>query len=162
MKQRSGKQSIAGLAALILLGVFAAGILTVLFTGARTYQRLVERDALSYDSRTCVQYLTAKVRQAPAPGSVVLSDFGDGDSLLICEQIEGAEYWTRIYCYDGWLMELFTAAGAGLEPQDGEKILPAQELTLECSGNLLRVAVLGEDGTCNTVLLNLRGEEVAP
>lgn len=163
MKQRSGKRSIAGLAALVLLGVFAAGILTVLLAGANTYQRLVERDAVSYDSRTCVQYLATKVRQAPAPGSVVLSEFGDGDSLLIREQIGGAEYWTQIYCYDGWLMELFTAANAGLAPEDGEKILPAEALLLERSGDLLQVDILSASDGRNTLMLSLRGGEgVAP
>ncbi len=163
MKQRSGKRSIAGMAALVLLGVFAAGILTVLLTGANGYRCLVERDAVSYDKRTCVQFLATKVRQAPAPGSVVLSAFGESDSLLIREQIGGAEYWTQIYCHDGWLMELFTVAGAGLAPEDGEKILPAEALELERSGDLLRMEVLGADGGRNAVLLNLRGGEgVAP
>ncbi len=163
MNDRSGKRSISGLAALVLLGVFAAGILTVLLTGADAYKRLTERDAVSYDRRTCVQYLTTKVRQAPAPGAVVLSDFGDGDSLLIRERIDGNEYWTQVYCYNGWMMELFTLADAGLAPEDGEKILPMQSLTMERSGTLLRLATVDAKGTESTVLLALRGgEEAAP
>ena len=161
MNNRSGKRSISGLAALILLGVFAAGILTVLLTGASAYKDLTERDAMSYDSRTCVQYLTTKVRQAPAPGAVVLSDFGDGDSLLIREEIDGNEYWTQIYCHNGWMMELFTLANAGLAPEDGEKILPVQSMNMERSGDLLQLDILDGNGTENTVLLTLRGGEGA-
>ena len=163
MERRSGKRSISGLAALILLGVFAAGILSVLLTGANAYKRLTERDAASYDSRTCVQYLANKVRQAPAPDSVVLSDFGEGDSLLVREQMNGCEYWTQVYCHDGWLMELFTAADAGLVPEDGEKILPAQHLAAQRSGDLLQIKIVDEHGTEHVVLLTLRGGEgVAP
>lgn len=161
MNDRSGKRPISGLAALILLGVFAVGILTVLLTGARAYKGLTGRDAVSYDSRTCVQYLTVKVRQAPAPDAVVLSNFGDGDSLLICEQIDGSEYWTQVYCHNGWMMELFTTANAGLAPEDGEKILPVQSLVMERSGNLLRLDIVDGNGTENTVLLTLRGGEGA-
>lgn len=161
MNERSGKRSISGLAALILLGVFAAGILTVLLTGARAYKGLTERDAVSYDSRTCVQYLANKVRQAPAPGAVVLSDFGEGDSLLIREQIGGNEYWTQVYCHNGWMMELFTTADAGLAPEDGEKILPVQSLAMERSGDLLRLEIVDQNGTENSVLLTLRGGEGA-
>jgi len=161
MELRSEKRSISGLAALILLGVFAAGILTVLLAGAKTYQSLTERDAVSYDIRTCAQYLTNKVRQAPAPDSVALSDFGDGDSLLIREQINGQEYQTQIYCHNGWIMELFTAADAGLSPEDGEKILPAQNLSIALSGSLLQLTVTGENNADTSVLLSLRGREGA-
>ena len=161
MNNRSGKRSISGLAALILLGVFAAGILTVLLTGASAYKGLTERDATSYDSRTCVQYLTTKVRQAPAPGAVVLSDFGDGDSLLIREEIDGNEYWTQIYCHNGWMMELFTLANAGLAPEDGDKILPVQSMNMERSGDLLQLDIVDGNDTENTVLLALRGGEGA-
>lgn len=157
MRDRSGKRSISGLAALLLLGVFAVGILAVLLSGARAYQRLTERDRLAYDSRTCVQYVATKVRQAPAPGAVVLSDFGDGDALLISEEIEGAQYWTQVYCYDGWLMELFTVADAGLAPEDGEKILQAQSLAVTQEGDLLRVEIVDGNGTRSAILLNLRG-----
>lgn len=161
MRERSGKRSISGLAALLLLGVFAVGILAVLLSGARAYQRLTERNRLAYDSRTCVQYVATKVRQAPAPGAVVLSDFGDGDGLIISEKIEGAEYWTQVYCHDGWLMELFTVADGGFAPEDGEKILQAQSLALTREGDLLRVEIVDGNGTETAILLNLRGGEGA-
>ena len=161
MSEHSGKPSISGLAALVLLLVFAVGILTVLLGGASAYQRLTERDARSYDSRTCMQYLATKVRQAPAPDCLVLSDFGEGDSLMICETVQGAEYRTQIYCCNGWLMELFTAADAGLAPEDGEKILPAESLSLRRSGDLLQVRVVDGNGTENVLMLALRGGEGA-
>lgn len=159
MKERSGKRSISGLAAMVLLGVFAAGILTVLLGGASAYQRLTARDAQTYDSRTCVQYLATKVRQAPAPDCVVLSDFGEEDSLLIRETINGAEYWTQVYYYDGWLMELFTAADAGLAPEDGERILPIQSFSADRSANLLQLQIVNANGTENAFALALRGGE---
>ena len=163
MNDRSGKRSISGLAALILLGVFAAGILTVLLTGARAYKGLTGRDAISHDSRTCVQYLTTKVRQAPAPDAVVLSNFGEGDSLLLRENIDGSEYWTRVYCHDGWMMELFTLANAGLAPEDGEKILPMEALSLSLDGVLLTAALRNPDGTEVTLTLTSRlCKEVLP
>ena len=161
MKERSGKRSISGLAAMVLLGVFAAAILTVLLSGASAYQRLTVRDAQTYDSRTCVQYLTTKVRQASAPDSLSLSDFGDGDSLLISETIDGMEYWTQVYCYDGWLKELFTVADAGLAPEDGEKILPVESLSATLTGNLLQLQIVDANGTENTFALALRGGEGA-
>lgn len=163
MKKHDRRQSISGLAALLSLGVFAVSLLAVLLCGAGVYGRLTQRDQLAYDSRTCVQYLTTKVRQAPTPDAVALSRFGDGDALIISEEIGGAEYWTRVYCYDGWLMELFTVADDGFAPEDGEQILPARELSLTREGTLLRVALVDGNGSQADFLLALRGgEEGAP
>lgn len=156
MKQNSGKNFISTLAAVMMLAVFAAGILSVLLAGAGAYKRLTDRDALSYDRRTCAQYLTSKVRQAADPGAMMLSEFGDGTALILCEEIDGAEFWTQVYCHKGWLMELFTAADAGFAPEDGEKILPAQSLEITRSGGLMVLNVVDDKGRESSVLVTLR------
>jgi len=161
MRERSRKQSISALAALLLLGVFAAGILSVLLSGAGAYRRLTQRDRLSYDSRTCLQYVSTKIRQAPSPACVELSYFGDGDSLVISEEIEGANYCTQVYCHDGWLMELFTVADGAFAPEDGEKIMPVESLHLSRVGSLLRAELVDGNGTERTIVLHLRGGEGA-
>lgn len=161
MRERSQKRSISGLAALLSLGVFAAGILAVLLCGGQVYQRLTERDRMAYDSRTCVQFVATKIRQASDPDGVELSSFGDGDCLLITEEIQGEEYWTRVYCHDGWLMELFTVASEGFAPQDGEKILQVQNFELSRNGDLLQVEITDGNGTESRILLALRGGEGA-
>lgn len=161
MKERIKRQSISGLAALLIFCVFAVGILSVLLSGAGAYRRLTERDQLSYDSRTCAQYVATKVRQAPAPGSILLSAFGDGDALVITQEVDGTEYWTRIYCYDGWLMELFTIANGDFRPEDGEKILEVQSLTLTQKDGLLCVTIVGGNGARVEQRLSLRGSEGA-
>ena len=157
MKERRGKKSISGIAALLLLAVFAAGILSVLLAGAGVYRRVSEQSAGSYDLRTCAQYLAGKVRQAP--GAVTCTAFGDGESLLIREEIGGEAYWTRIYCHDGWLMELFTAADAALAPEAGEKILPIRRLEVSDAGGSLRFSVTDGEGEAVSFLLTIRGGE---
>ena len=76
MRERSGKLSISGLAAALLLCVFALMILSVLLGGAGAYQRLTARGQESYDSRSCAQYVATKLRQAPSAESVELRSFG--------------------------------------------------------------------------------------
>ena len=159
MKELKRKNSVSGLAALLLLGIFAAGILVVLLSGASAYRRITQRDLLSYDTRTCTQYISTKVRQAPSPTSISLSAFGDGDALFIQESIEGAPYLTQIYCYQGWLMELFTADTGGFEPGDGEQIMPLQSLVLEQHDDLLSVQITDGNGCASAVLLHLRAEK---
>ena len=158
MKNRTKEKSISNLAALLLFCVFSAGILSVLLGGAGVYRRLTKRDQASYDSRTCAQYLATKVRQASAPDAVVLSEFGEGDALCILEEIDGEDYVTRVYCWDGWLMELFSIAGEGFAPEDGERILKISGIEIECKGEMLSVKTWGETGDVMEQKLFLRGE----
>lgn len=126
-------------AALLVLAVFAVGILSVLLSGAGVYERLSRRDSRAYESRTAVQYLATKVRQAEQFPRV--ETFGGADALVFCQQIGGREYMTRVYCHDGWLRELFTAADGQFLPEDGEKLLPMQTLSARMEGELLSITL---------------------
>ena len=147
--------------ALLLFGVFAACVLLVLLTGADAYRRLTERDQAAYDRRTCVQYVATRVRQADCAGGVSVSEFDGVPVLELHETIEGTDYVTLVYCYDGWLRELFAAADAGLDPEAGETVMEAQDLALSLEDGLLTVAVTDSRGMVNTLVLSLRGGEGA-
>ena len=161
MKESRQKQSISSLAALLLFAVFAVGILSVLLTGANAYRRLTERDRLQYDSRTCVNYVMTKLRQSPSPAAVSVTAFGDGDALLLREEIKGEEYLTRIYCHNGWMMELFTAEGGDFAPEDGEKLFAAGGMQLQLADGFLRAEIVDGNGQTNRFYLQLRGGEGA-
>lgn len=156
MRERSGKRSISGLAAALLLCVFALMILSVLLSGAGAYQRLTVRGEENYDSRSSAQYVATKLRQAPSAESVELRTFGGSDCLCITEEIDGAEYITRVYCHDGWIRELFTLAEGDFTPGDGEKILEAEALELNFENELIRVTVT--NGSRTEFFVSLRGE----
>ena len=158
MKNPNNARSLSALAALLTFALFAIGILSVLLGGANVYRRLNQRDQQSYDSRTCAQYITTKLRQAPAPDAVVIAPFGDGDALLITEIIEEGTYLTRVYCYNGWLMELFTVSDGEFAPEDGEKILPLQALSLSLDGSLISVSLTDPEGLSQQLTLHIRGK----
>ena len=153
MKEKSGK--ITDLLSVGVLAVFVVCALLVLLLGARVYGNLVEAGGETYCSRTASQYLTTRVRQT---GQVEVTDFEGCDALVIREEADGRIYLTRIYCYDGWLRELYAAESAQLHPADGEKILEAEELSLFLEDGLLRAEL---DGS-GLVLQPRVGREAAP
>ena len=157
MKNYTNERSLSALAALLTFALFAIGILSVLLGGANVYRRLTQRDQHSYDSRTCAQYIATKLRQAPSPGAVAIAPFGDGDSLFITETIGDSTYLTRIYCHTGWLMELFTVADGAFAPEDGEKILPLQSLSLSRDGTLISIHLTDPDNSSQLLTLHIRG-----
>lgn len=157
MRNQAKERSLSALAALLTFALFAIGILSVLLGGANVYRQLNQRDQKSYDRRTCAQYIATKLRQAPAPEAVAIAPFGDGDALLITETIKEDTYLTRVYCHNGWLMELFTISDGEFAPEDGEKILPLQELSLSLDGSLISVSLTDTDGLSQHLKLHIRG-----
>lgn len=149
MKQRK----ITDLLALLVFAVFALCILLVLLTGAGAYRNLVRQGQTQYHSRTALQYLSTRVRQAE---SVALEDFEGCEALACRERVGEKTYVTRVYCFDGWLRELFCAEMAQLSPEDGEKVLEADRISFQLETDLLTVQT---DGGKLTLLLR-SGREI--
>lgn len=156
MKRQGTKHHMDGLLMLLLFGVFAVCVLIVLLTGARAYRGLTDRDRAAYDRRTCVQYIATKVRQGDLTGGVTVEPFGDTAALCLKDP-EG--FITRLYCFDGYLMELYTFADGALEPQDGERIMPLAGLELTLEDGLLTAELQAGEGVTDTLRLSLRSEE---
>ena len=152
MKEKRTKMT--DLLALLVFALFAVCVLAVLLTGAKVYRNVVDRGEAQFETRTAVQYVTMHVRQAEA---VEVTDFEGCDALTIPQTIDGEVYLTRIYCYEGFLRELFCAENAALSPDDGEKILPAESLHLSVEGRLLTVRIDDQE-----IFLHLSGKEAAP
>ena len=157
MKNFLKNGSLSGLVALLTFVLFAICILFVLLNGAGVYRRLTERDQRSYDNRTCVQYVATKMRQAPSPTAVSTDTFEGVDSLLIFQDIEGSVFVTRIYCYENWLMELFTLADGDFYPEDGEKILPLCDLTISQNGDVFTFTLTDMEGNTQHLTMSARG-----
>ena len=172
MKSIKKQRHLSSLAPLLLFVVFTTCVLSVLLTGADTYKRISQRDQDSFQHRTVAQYLTTRIRQSDIRGMVMAGDFStdpasdasscQGDTLILQETIDGKVYYTRIYCHDGYLQELFSPAGIDFSPSAGDKILKADSLFFTKNQNLLTIYITYADASTETLLLHLRsGEEVS-
>lgn len=151
MKRQSTKHQVDGLVMLLLFGVFAACVMAVLLTGAKTYQGLTERDQAAFDRRACVQYIATRVRQADAQDGIAVEPFGEVTALAVRD----GEFITRVYCWDGWLMELYCYWDAAMEPQDGERVMALDGLEMTLEDGLFTARIGGRDTLC----LSLRSGE---
>lgn len=158
MRRQAGQHHIDGLLMLLLFGVFAACVLGVLLTGARAYQRLTQRDRAAYERRICAQYIASRVRQGDVRGGVTVRPFGDTQALTLTS----GGYVTRVYWHEGYLMELYAAEGAHLAPEDGERIMALEGLSLAMDGGLLTAEIeTGAGGTEKLYLVPRSGEGAA-
>ncbi|MBQ2756105.1 MAG: DUF4860 domain-containing protein [Oscillospiraceae bacterium] len=169
MKTKITRTDFSKLAPLFLFTVFAVFVAVILLGGAKVYRAQVNRDRADYDHRTISQYLVTRIHQNDAEGAWFVTDFDllqpsdSGNTLCFSEIIEGREYYTRVYCHDGYLYELFAEADATyFTPADGQAILPLEALSFSCSEKTVTLDITFEDGTEQTVYLALRsGREAA-
>ena len=161
MRKEKSKHYIDTLMGLLAFGVFAGCILSVLLSGAGVYRRLTARDREVYERRSCAQYLSMKLRQAPSADAVSLFDFDGGSALRIKEDIDGREYFSYVYCADGWLRELFAPAQDDFSPDAGEKLIELQSLSFTRQDGRLSVLFTDASGSESHIFLSLRGGEGA-
>lgn len=157
MKRGPIRYQLDGLVALLLFGMFAASVLVVLLTGADAYRRLTRRDEAAYDYRTCAQYVATRVRQADTAGNVAVTEFGSAAALVLSEP-EDEGYATWVYCYNGWLMELYASVSGGFAPEDGERIAEIGGLELSLENGLLTVTVEDIQGEQTVLKFSLRSD----
>lgn len=155
MRQKQIQHHMDALAALLLFGVFAVCVLVVLLTGADAYSRLTRRDQAIGDRRTCTQYIATRVRQADQLDGVAVERVEDTDVLIL----GSGEYVTYVYCYEGWLMELYAWSGEPLVLEDGWQLLEMEKMALSLESGLLSVEIVNAEGNQDSLLLSLRGGE---
>lgn len=142
---------------LVLLCVFAVSVLLVLLAGTGAYQDIAGKMEEQYEERTCISYLDAKIRHYDKAGMVSTEVFDGCEALALYEEVDGVRYKTLIYCYDGYVRELFFEEGLSFHPDDGQKIVPAESLKVTAlAGNLIQLECTSETGNRETVTLYLR------
>lgn len=145
MKTKIKKIDISTTAPLLTMTLFAVCILIVLLLGAKLYKNSNDRDQKNFETRTAVQYLAMRVRQSDREGMYFVGNFEEGiartegDTFFFIEEYKGATYYTRIYCWDGYLYELFAPADQTYERWDGEMIMPMKSLQFTQKDNLLDI-----------------------
>ncbi|MBQ8333109.1 MAG: DUF4860 domain-containing protein [Clostridia bacterium] len=147
------KHTMTVIVPVLLFAVLAVLLLHVLYSGAEITGRLTAREQEGRTLRTAVQYVNMRLDQAQ---NVSVGAFCGIAALEFTETHEGTAYLTRVYCYDGYLRELFCEADVELEPDAGEKLLPLDAFVPSDEDGLL-TAELTADGETVVIQYNLRG-----
>ncbi len=122
---------------LTLLFLFAFFSMTLVVLGAQVYKSTISSTQEDFNTRTVSFYLTEKIRQYDTAGNVSVTTFGDGDAILLQQEIDGTTYNTYLYLYNGYITELFVADGNELSPESGQAILAAYAFEIEAVNDRL-------------------------
>ena len=82
-------------------------ILAVLLLAANLYSSTTGQIQANDQNRTCLSYITEKIRQNDSKGAVSIQDIEGTRCLALRGNYNGVDCTTYIYEYDGLLKELF-------------------------------------------------------
>ena len=162
MKRRNSVQhGMQGVFVFLLLALFAMmSVLLVLF-GAQMYRAIVDRMDQNNDDRVMFSYVRSMVRAEDAYDAVRVEDHGGISTVSLYETIDGTDYVTWLYEYEGKLMEQFTRSGSDMAPDHGVAIMDISEFNPSLEGNVLTVNMVDPKGKQIVVNTAIRCSESA-
>ena len=131
--------SMQGVFVFVLLGIFAVMSTLMVLLGAQMYRNTVDHATANNEDRVLGAYVRSMIRAEDGADDVAVEEFDGTKVLALNESIEGENYVTWLYCYEGQLYEQYTSAGHDFEPQSGSAICPAQSFEPKISDGLLTV-----------------------
>ncbi len=144
---------------LLLFLVFTAAVLMVLISGASAYKNISVSVEEQFQERTCLNYISTKLRHYNAEGDIYIGEIGGVPALALRESVDGENFVTYIYLYDGSVRELYMQENVGLPPDAGDEIIEAENIEFSMpSDNIIRVECTGADGGTSELFISLCGE----
>ncbi len=144
---------------LLLFLVFTAAVLMVLISGASAYKNISASVEEQFQERTCLNYISTKLRHYNADGSVYITELGGVPALALTETVDEETFVTYIYLYGGCVRELYMQENVGLPPDAGDEIIEAKNIEFSMpADNIIRVECTGSDGGTSELFISLCGE----
>ena len=146
------------MAILSLLCIFIIGSLILMKVGVHVYKNIVESNGENFRLRSSLSYVATKVRQHDMTDAISVEEKDGIQMLVLKEQIDGVEYETRIYSYDGALRELFQEKGMEYKPADGLQIMEIMDFQVEKDKNHLSFTAIDQEEQEN-LRMTLKSEQ---
>lgn len=148
--------SVFALALLALFGIISCFVIIV---GAKQYQSIADRMSENYETRTISSYLEEKLNQSDIAGSASVVTLDSSDALALTQTINGQDYTTYIYAYDGYLWEITVNSDTAVPPGSGQKIIETGALSIHAlSGNLYQFIITDTTGKTYSLYISLNSK----
>lgn len=143
---------------MLLFLIFTFAILAVLISGVSVYKNTEKIMRNRFEERTVIAYVMTRLRQGDVYDAIEIDSYDEiGTLVLIKEELFGDEYRTYIYCYNGWVYELFAESGMKFDPKAGTRIVAAKGLNFKMTeSDLLYIQCESTAGTLSDMNITLR------
>lgn len=141
----------------LLMLVLVAILLVALILGVTVFQQVASTQLATNEARLGQQLIANNVRAKDGTNTVRVGTGPEGTSLVLVENLPTGNYETRIYLYEGTILEEYTVAGAPYDPNKAVSIVDSSKLDLSYNKGLLTIVT--DQGVTNVALRSQQGDE---
>lgn len=125
-------------------------VLMLAVFGAQVYGALTMSQNRNKAVRAGLSYVAARLHAADEVRAVSVETGPQGDALVLADVGEDTGYETRIYVYDGQLMEEYAEKQRDLDPSSAQPVAATDTFSVTLDGGL--VTVTTDQGTIRVFL----------
>lgn len=139
----------------LLFAVFVIMLLLAIVAGTRVYSGLRGLQTSANGTRLGVSLISNMVHSNDSASSVATGQGPEGRSLVLREELESGTYETRIYLYQGYIVEEYTLEGSAYTPERASQIVESSTFSFSYEDGLLSISC--DQGTSEVALRSLLG-----
>lgn len=139
----------------LLFALFVLALLMAIMVGTGVYRSLYDMRTETDEARLSLSLVANDVRANDAVDAVAVGSGPEGRSLVLVERLDSGTYETRLYLYQGNIVEEYSLADAPYTPERATQIAPSGTFDFSYAGGLLTITT--DQGTADVALRSVRG-----
>lgn len=140
---------------MILFVLFIAVMLLAILIGTSVFSSLRTTDAQIEESRLSLVLIPNIIRATDEANAVSDVSGPEGRALVLTERLDTGTYETRIYEYQGQVVQEYALAGSGLDPDNADPIVASDTFEFDFKNGLLTITT--DDGSTSVAMRSLVG-----
>lgn len=149
-ERRSGRLFIT-----LLFATVSLFLLLALLVGTNAYRSVNSVRDASDNTRASLSLIANSIRMNDATDAVGVADGPEGQALVLTEQLENGTYETRLYAYQGRIVEEYSRANAAFNPERARELVVSDRFEFTYENGLLTVYT--DQGSTSVALRSVRG-----
>lgn len=130
-------------------------LLALLAVGVQAYSAINDSREQSDDSRLGLSLIANNIRMNDRIGAIGVGKGPEGDSLVLTENLESGSFETRIYLYQGQIVEEYSQANKAYTPERARGIVPSEQFEFAYSAGI--ITVYTDRGSVDMALRSIGG-----
>lgn len=139
----------------LLFAVIALFLLIALLVGTSAYRSVNEVRSAANDTRLGLSLIANAIRANDATDAVGVAPGPEGRALVLSEYLENGDYETRLYAYEGSIVEEYARAGTAFTPEKARVVVTSSTFDFTYDEGLL--TVFTDQGSTSIALRSVRG-----
>ena len=139
----------------LLFALFIITLLMAIMAGTRVYSALSDMRDQTDQSRLAMGLLVNSVRADDAIDAISVGAGPEGRSLVLTERLNSGTSETRIYLYQGQVVEEYSVAGTPYTPEKATPVVPTDTFDFSYADGLL--TIITDEGRADVALRSVRG-----